>query len=141
MRGIDYICPVVTHERFRENIRVGTMVNLGFLPPDLVNPLIRAEEIDSTRYYEMVGMVTKNRDLDKSVLIKEGNANDEQRFGMKSFNLIDMANFSGLTNKDNLKNSLLERINVDATPLDRSNPQHYDIDLNATTLRPYAKVT
>lgn len=117
-------------------------MNIGFLPQDIAdNPDLAHEHQNSRKEHEMIAMVTKNKDLKQSMFTKEGNVKDEQRFDINNLNMIDMANFSEFTNKDNMKNAILEVVNTEFTPLDRSNPHLYAVDLNGTQFPPYEKVS
>lgn len=142
MSGFDRIVPFLTYERNLTELRIGVLMNIGFLPQDIAdNPDLAHEHQNSRKEHEMIAMVTKNKDLKQSMFTKEGNVKDEQRFDINNLNMIDMANFSEFTNKDNMKNAILEVVNTEFTPLDRSNPHLYAVDLNGTQFPPYEKVS
>jgi hypothetical protein len=141
MNGYDFIIPLLTYERNLTELRIGVLLNLGFYPADMAENPDRAHDHQRSRKeYEFLTVVTKNKDLQKGMFGKEGNVKDEQRFDINNLNLVDMANFSEFTNKDNMKNGILEVINQGFTPLDRSNPHLYAVDLNGTQFAPYHKV-
>ena len=140
MEGYDFILPMVTHERFLKNVREGVLVNLGFLPAEFRNPNTRLWMLNSQNYKSITGIVTKNRNLNKKLFFKEGNVNDEQRFSLKNFNLKNMADYSSLSNKENVSEALIERVDLGPTGLDENHPMQYNVDLNSTQTIPYGKV-
>ena len=141
MNGVDYVIPFLTYERDLTENRVGVIVNSGFLPQSISdNPDLATVYQNSLQEFEIEGVVTKNKDLDKGFFGKDGNVNDEQRFDINTLNLRDIANFSGFRNKDNMKTALIERIDPEFTGLDRADPHHYAIDLNGTKTFPIPKV-
>lgn len=139
--GFDHIVPFVTHERYLENVRVGVLVNMGFLPAEYRHPDSRRQLVRGTnQHFDMVGMVTRNKNLQKNTFFKGGNVDDEQRFSLRNFNLTDMAAFSSLSNRQNVSKAVIERVDVGVTGLDESNPMEYNVDLNTTQGVPYGKV-
>ena len=114
---------------------------MGFLPAEFRHPSTRTYQLKgSNKYYDVVGMVTKNRNLQKKTFFKEGNVNDQQRFSLKNFNLNDMSAFSSLSNSQYVSEAVIERVDVNATGLDESDPMDYNVNLNTTQSIPYGKV-
>ena len=140
MEGYDFILPMVTHERFLKNVRQGVLVNMGFLPKEFRNPNSRLWMLNSQNYQNVTGVVTKNKNLDKGLFFKQGNVNDEQRFSLQNFNLKNMADYSSLSNKDNVSEALIERVDYGVTGVDEKHPMEYNVDLNSTQSIPYRKV-
>ena len=142
MQGYDYIIPVVTHDKYFEGKRTGAIVNMGFMPPEYLDQVTRVPMMLDTSDKEIVGMVTKNDDLKKFSLFKTGgNVKDEQRYGIYNLNLYDIANFSTLSNSQNHKVALVERLDCDSTSFDKNDPMHYKCDLNGTFPIPFPKVS
>lgn len=140
VEGYDFIVPLITHERFLESIREGVLVNLGFLPAEFRKPVSRKWMLNSEEYINFTGVVTKNKNLQKKMFFKDGNVNDEQRFSLKNFNLKNMADYSSLSNKENVSEALIERVDVNVTGLDEKHPMEYNVNLNSTQNIPFGKV-
>lgn len=138
--GYDFIVPFVTHERFLEKIRIGVLVNMGFLPEEFRHPFMRKHMLASNSYLDIFGVVTKNRNLQKAHVFKQGNTEDEQRFSLKNFNLSDFAEFSSLSNKENVGEAVIEYISMDDSKMSENAVLEYNVDLNATQQIPFHKV-
>lgn len=120
---------------------MGVLVNVGFLPAQFRHPSARRSMLrGSSKYHSLIGVVTRNRNLQKSTLFRGGNVQDEQRFSLRNFNLADMAAFSSLTNREAARAAVIERVDVGATAIDESDPLEYNVDLNTTQNIPYGKV-
>jgi hypothetical protein len=96
--------------------------------------------LENSEYLDIQGVVTKNRNLNKTTLFKEGNVNDEQRFSLKNYNLKDIAKYSSLSNKENVSEAVIEYISMDDSKMSPDEPMEYLVDLNATQQVPFHKV-
>ena len=137
--GFDYIVPLVTSENEAFKEQRGLLLNKGWLPHEYKNPGARFRIEDAASRHSFIGMVTRGEDLDTSIFFKRGNVWDEQRYIWGNFYLPDMARATPFVNRDAVKQGVIELIDLDATPLDVNDPNHYARDMSGTMGYPHPK--
>ena len=137
--GYDYIvpCAVVEDERLAD--QKGFLVNKGWIPHEYKLEENRWRVENAYVPEEVIGMITKNEDLEKSIFFKKGNIEDEQRFSFNNLNLKELAKMTGFRNRKAVETAIIECVDTEFTKLDEKSPFHYARGMGPEYDYPYKK--
>lgn len=137
--GFDYIVPCAVTEEDRMAVQRGFLVNKGWIPHEYKSLENKARIENAYVPETVVGIITKNEDLQKSIFFKKGNIEDEQRFSFNNLNFRELVKMSGFINKKSMQVALIEAIDTDFTKLDEKDPHHYARAMGPEIDYPYKK--
>ena len=137
--GFDYIVPCAVVEKDRLADQKGFLVNKGWIPHE--NKWLENKWRVENAYVPetVVGMLTKNEDIKKSIFSTQGNVEDEQRFSFNYLNLKELAKMTGFRNRKAAEVAIIEAVDTDFTKLDERSPYHYARGMGPEYDYPYKK--
>lgn len=137
--GFDCIVPCAVVEKDRLADQQGFLVNKGWMPHENRTIDVRMRVENAYVPEEVIGMITKNEDLEQSIFFKKGNVEDEQRFSFNNLNLRELAKMTGFRNRKAVETAIIEAIDTDFTKLDEKSPYHYARSMGPEYTFPYKK--
>jgi len=137
--GFDYVVPCAIVEKDRLADQSGFIVNKGWIPHEMKQIENKWRVENAYMPEPVVGMITKNEDLNKSIFFKRGNVEDEQRFSFNNLNLKELAKMTGFSNRKAAEVAVIEAIDTEFTKLDEKNPYLYARSLGPEYDFPYKK--
>lgn len=138
-QGFDYVVPCAVTEEDRMAVQKGFLVNKGWIPHDKKEIEDKNRVENAYEPEEVVGMITKNEDLERSIFFKKGNVEDEQRFTFNNLNFKELVKMSEFRNKKAMEVALIEAIDTEFTKLDEKDPHHYARAMGPEIDFPYKK--
>ena len=137
--GFDYIVPCAVEEKDRLADQKGFLVNKGWIPHEF--KLIENRNRVENAYVPetVIGMITKNEDLQRSIFFKKGNIEDEQRFSFNNLNLKELAKMTGFRNRKAVGTAVIEAVDTEFTKLDERDPHFYARAMGPEYDYPYKK--
>ena len=138
-QGYDYIVPCAVSEEDRLAVQKGFLVNKGWIPHDMKDLENRARLENAYVPEDVVGMLSKSEDLERSIFFKRGNIEDEQRFTFNNLNFKELVKMADFRNKKAAEVALIEAIDTEFTKLDEKDPHHYARAMGPEYTYPYPK--
>lgn len=137
--GFDYIVPCAVVEEDRMANQKGFLVNKGWIPHEYRTFENKWRVENAYTPEPVVGMITKNEDLERSIFFKKGNIEDEQRFSFNNLNLKELAKMTGFRNRKAVETAIIEAVDTKFTKLDEKDPHHYARAMGPEYDYPYKK--